>query len=203
MLEARPATGKWRAGTEIGQSGPWQCTTRPAMHQHGSPQKLPDQPRIGAKRRRRRLFAIWHGCCHCSRRSDVPSPQLRTDSQGAPNETPSSDQDHPRRQCPDAQRSVPFYPAGRRNHQGRHPAFAVRHHGHLRDLAQGYGADDHRRDQRQGRRARQAARAGGGRSGFQLAAVRREGPSAADPGQGGGDLRLLDLGIAQIRAAGL
>jgi hypothetical protein len=31
----------------------------------------------------------------------------------------------------------------------------------------------------------------------------REGPPAADPGQGGGDLRLLDLGVPQVGAAGL
>ncbi|WDT78338.1 MAG: hypothetical protein MPW14_14070 [Candidatus Manganitrophus sp.] len=70
-------------------------------------------------------------------------------------------------------------------------------------VAQGHRADGHRRDQRQGRRARQEARAGGGRSGLELAAVRREGAAAAGSGQGGGDLRLLDLGVPQVGAAGV
>jgi serine/threonine-protein kinase HipA len=65
-------------------------------------------------------------------------------------------------------------------------------------------ADDHRRaSTSQGRRAGQEARAGGGRPGLQLAAVRREGAPAADQGQGGRDLRLLDLGVAQVGAAGV
>ncbi|CDA00284.1 urea ABC transporter urea binding protein [Klebsiella variicola CAG:634] len=37
---------------------------------------------------------------------------------------------------------------------------------------------------------------GGGRPGLQLAAVRREGTPAAGPGQGGGGVWLLDLGLA-------
>ena len=41
------------------------------------------------------------------------------------------------------------------------------------------------------------------RSGLELAALRREGPRADRQGQGGRDLRLLDLGVAQIGAAGL
>ena len=46
-------------------------------------------------------------------------------------------------------------------------------------------------------------RAGGGRPGLQLAAVRREGAPAHHPGQGRGRVRLLDLGVAQVRAAGV
>ena len=64
-------------------------------------------------------------------------------------------------------------------------------------------ADGDRRDQRQGRRARQEARARGGRPGLQLAAVRREGAPAAHAGQGRRGLRLLDLGVAQVGAAGV
>jgi urea transport system substrate-binding protein len=55
----------------------------------------------------------------------------------------------------------------------------------------------------QGRRARQEAGAGGRRSGVELAAVRREGAAVAEQGQGGGDFRLLDFGVAQVGAAGL
>ena len=92
--------------------------------------------------------------------------------------------------------------AGRRHHQGRHPALAVGNDGHLRDGAQGRRADDDRRDQRQGRRARQEARAGGGRPGLELAAVRREGQAADRAGQGRRDVRLLDQRVAQVGAAG-
>ena len=49
----------------------------------------------------------------------------------------------------------------------------------------------------------QADRAGGRRPGVQLAAVRRKGAAADHAGQGGGDLRLLDLGVAQVGAAGV
>ncbi len=46
----------------------------------------------------------------------------------------------------------------RRHHQGRRAALALRNDGDLRDGAQGHRADDRRRDQREGRRARQEAR---------------------------------------------
>ena len=45
--------------------------------------------------------------------------------------------------------------------------------------------------------------AGRRRSGVELAAVRREGAPAAHPGQGRRGLRLLDIGVAQVGAAGL
>ena len=87
--------------------------------------------------------------------------------------------------------------------QGRHPAFAVGHDGDQRDDPEGCDADADRRAQRQGRPARQEGGAGGGRSGLELAAVRREGARANQQGQGRGGLRLLDLGLAQIGAAGV
>ncbi len=46
-------------------------------------------------------------------------------------------------------------------------------------------------------------RAGGRRPGLQLAAVRREGAPADHPGQGRRGVRLLDLGLAEVRAAGV
>ena len=87
--------------------------------------------------------------------------------------------------------------------QGRHPAFAVGHDGDQRDDPEGSDADADRRAQCQGRPARQEDRAGGGRSGLELAAVRREGARADQQGQGRGGVRLLDLGVAQIGAAGV
>ena len=112
----------------------------------------------------------------------------------------------PSRRSPPPSRSRAFRPCrpmpSPGHHQGRHPAQPVGHHGHLRDRAQGHGADGHRRDQRQGRRAGQEARARGRRPGLQLAAVRRKDQAAADAGQGRRDLRLLDLGVAQVGAAG-
>ena len=87
--------------------------------------------------------------------------------------------------------------------QGRHPPFAVGHDGDQRDDPEGCDADADRRAQRQGRPARQEDRAGGGRPGLELAAVRREGARADQQGQGRGGVRLLDLGLAQIGAAGV
>ena len=60
-----------------------------------------------------------------------------------------------------------------------------------------------RRDQHEGRRAGQEARAGGRRPGVELAAVRREGQAAAHEGQGRRGVRLLDIGVAQVGAAGV
>ena len=65
------------------------------------------------------------------------------------------------------------------------------------------GADGGRGDQRQGRRDGLQDRAGGGRPGLELAALRREGAPAHHAGQGRGGVRLLDLGVAQVRAAGV
>src|SRR5213075_3103466 len=56
---------------------------------------------------------------------------------------------------------------------------------------------------REGRCSRPQDPAGRRGSRLQLAALRREVEAIADPGQGGGRLRLLDLGVAQVRAAGL
>jgi hypothetical protein len=91
----------------------------------------------------------------------------------------------------------------RRDHQGRHPALAVRHHGHQRDHAERRHADAGRRAEQEGRFAGQEARSGGGRPGLRLAAVRRKGARADGEGKGRRGLRLLDLGVAQVRAAGV
>jgi hypothetical protein len=58
-------------------------------------------------------------------------------------------------------------------------------------------------DQSEGRSARQEDRAGGGRSRLELAAVRGEGARIDQPGQGRRGVRLLDLGVAEIGAAGV
>ena len=91
----------------------------------------------------------------------------------------------------------------RRHDQGRRAAFAVGNDGDQRDGAEGRRADDDRRDQREGRRARQEARARRRRSGVELAAVRRKGAAAHLAGQGRRGVRLLDLGVAQVGAAGV
>ncbi len=44
---------------------------------------------------------------------------------------------------------------------------------------------------------------GRGRPGLELAAVRRKGARADQQGQGGGRVRLLDLGVPQVGAAGV
>jgi hypothetical protein len=87
--------------------------------------------------------------------------------------------------------------------QGGHPALAVGHHGHQRDDVERRDAHAHRGAEQEGRPARQEARAGGGRSRFQLAVIRREGARAHHQGQGRGGVRLLDLRVAQIRAPGI
>ena len=87
--------------------------------------------------------------------------------------------------------------------QGRHSPFAFRNHGDQRDDAEGRGAHAHRRAEQEGRRTRQEARGGRGRSGLELAAVRGEGPRVDQQGQGRRRVRLLDVGVAQIRAAGV
>ena len=57
--------------------------------------------------------------------------------------------------------------------------------------------------EQEGRRARPEARSRGGRPRVQLAALRREGPRADLEGRRRGLLRLLDLRVAQVRAAGV
>ena len=92
----------------------------------------------------------------------------------------------------------------RRGHdQGRHSALVVGNDGDQRDHPQGRDADADRRTQRPRRPARQEGRAGGRRSGVQLAAVCREGARAFEQGQGRRRVRLLDVGVAQVRAAGV
>ena len=70
-------------------------------------------------------------------------------------------------------------------------------------ILQGPDADAGRRAQRERRPARQEDRAGRRRSRVELAAVRGKGARADQQGQSRGGVRLLDLGLAQIRAAGV
>ena len=91
----------------------------------------------------------------------------------------------------------------RRDDQGRCASFFVRDDGDLGDHAQGRDAHADRRAECQGRTARQEAGSRRGRSGVQLAALRRESTRAHFQGQGRGDLRMLDIGVAQIGAPGL
>uniref|UniRef100_E6PMN8 Uncharacterized protein n=1 Tax=mine drainage metagenome TaxID=410659 RepID=E6PMN8_9ZZZZ len=108
---------------------------------------------------------------------------------------------HRRRRC-SQQPVVPGHRIEEGADQGRHPAFAFGHHGHFRDRAERRGLDDHRRNQRRGRRGRPHDRTRGGGPGLQLAAVRGKGAPAHFAGQGGRHFRLLDLGVAQVGAAG-
>ena len=93
--------------------------------------------------------------------------------------------------------------ARRRADQGRHPAFAFRHDGDQRDHPERPDADGDQRPERPRRAAGPADPAGGRRSGIELAIVRGEGARIADRGQGRRRVRLLDLGVAQVRAAGI
>ncbi len=94
--------------------------------------------------------------------------------------------------------------AAKRHHQGRRAAFAVRHHGDQRDHAEGRRPDDDRRAEQEGRPARQEAGSGGRRPGLQLAAVRRKGRASCWPkDKVVGRVRLLDLGVPQVGAAGV
>ena len=95
--------------------------------------------------------------------------------------------------CPAVRRNG----TGGRSDQDRRAAFAVRHHGDQRDDAEGHHPDDGGRHQQEGRPARQEGRGGRGRSGVQLAAVRRKGAGADPEGQGRGGVRLLDLGVSR------
>ena len=106
-----------------------------------------------------------------------------------------------RRLRPNGER--PGNAGGAGHDQDRRAAFAVGHDGDQRDDAEGHRPDDGRRHQQEGRAARQEGRGGGRRSGLELAALRREGARAARQGQGRGGVRLLDLGVAQIGAAGV
>src|ERR1700679_3457274 len=98
-----------------------------------------------------------------------------------------------------------FIPASlrARHYQGGNPALAVGNDGDQRDDSQGPDADADRRAERQRRPARQEDRAGGGRPPLEVAAVRREGARTDQPRQGRRGVRLLDLGVAQIGAAGV
>src|SRR5690606_17910495 len=91
---------------------------------------------------------------------------------------------------------------GRRHDQGGCAALAFRHHGNQRNHAERHRADDDRRTEQGRRSARQKAGAGGGRSRIELAAVRGKNPRADFEGKSFGDLRLLDVRIAQIGIAG-
>ena len=133
----------------------------------------------------------WSIACNLRRR---PAPGRRR----------ANDEQRPRARsagmCPHLPR---VRSAGRGDDQGRHPPLAVGNDGDQRDVAQGRRADDHRGDQREGRRARAQARAGRRRPGLELAAVRREGARPDPEGEGRRHLRLLDLGLAQVGAAGV
>src|SRR5258706_2761609 len=87
--------------------------------------------------------------------------------------------------------------------QGRRAAFAVRHHGDQRDDAEGHRPDADRRAEQEGRPARPQARGGRRRPGLELAAVRREGARAHPGPESRQRVRLLDLGVAQVGAAGV
>ena len=113
--------------------------------------------------------------------------------QGEPDETSQSVEVRfdGRRAC--ARGQEPVRARGRCGHrpdQGRHPALAVGHDGDLGDVAEGHRADDDRRHQQERRRDGPQARARGGRSRVELAAVRREGAPAAHAGQGRVRVRL-------------
>ena len=91
----------------------------------------------------------------------------------------------------------------RRADQDRHPAFAVRHDGDQRNDPEERDADAGRRPECQRRSSGPADPADRGRPRLQLAAVRREGPRTAQQGSRRGGVRLLDVGVAQIGAAGV
>ena len=91
----------------------------------------------------------------------------------------------------------------RRHDQGRNPSFALGNDGDFRDDAQRRHADAHRGAEQEGWAARQAARGRGRRPGVGLAALRREGARADHRQRRRRRLRLLDFGVAEIRAAGL
>ena len=83
-------------------------------------------------------------------------------------------------------------------------AFAVGHHGHFRNDPEGHGPlfSSTSRTRRAACSAR-SLRRWVGRSGLQLAAVRRKGARADLAGQGLGGVRLLDVGQPQVGAAGV
>ena len=86
--------------------------------------------------------------------------------------------------------------------QNRGVALLERHHGHFRGISARRGVDGGRRNQRWRRRAGQADRARGRRPGLRLGSVCRESQGIAARARGRFGFRLLDLGVAQIRAAG-
>ncbi len=91
----------------------------------------------------------------------------------------------------------------RRHDQGRRAALAVRNDGDQRDDTEGRHADADRRAEQERRSARKETGTGGCRSRLELAAFRREGAAAAVGRQMRRGVRLLDLGVAQIGAAGI
>src|SRR5579864_7182623 len=63
-------------------------------------------------------------------------------------------------------------PVQQRSDQGRHPALADGHYANLGDLSERHRVDDHLGHQQERRRNGPSDRACGGRSGFELAALR-------------------------------
>ena len=100
---------------------------------------------------------------------------------------------------------LPVAAGGRRggHHQDRCAALAVGHDGDQRNHFEGLHADAGAGSQRQGRPARQEGRGSGRRSGIQLAAVRRKGPRPSAAPEGLSRLRLLDLRVPEVGAAGI
>jgi len=159
----------------------------------------------------------WHASCNATRQWKSPAASMRgARSTGLgshiPNHqcgetihatqnilpAPGADcRDH--RSGPELRRAG----VGGRYDQGGRAPLAVRHDGDQRNGAEGRDADGHRGHQRQGRPARQEARGSRRRPRVELASVRREGAATADPGQGRRCVRLLDIGVTQIRAAGV
>ena len=129
--------------------------------------------------------------------------EIPSRDQGERDEIGFNHADGPRRRRPAGQRCDQRVRAGGGYDQGRHPPFVVGHDGDQRDDPEGRRADDDRGAEQEGRPAGQEARGRGGRSGVELAAVRREGARAAAEGQGRRGVRLLDLGQPQVGAAGV
>ena len=98
---------------------------------------------------------------------------------------------------------VPQHSESAGHGQDRRPALALGHDGHQRGVAAGRRADGHRGGQRQGRRHGPQDRARRRRSGVELGSLRREGQAAPAAGQGGGRVRVLDVGQPEVGPAGV
>ena len=107
----------------------------------------------------------------------------------------------PRRQL-DSEFSSGRCPRGRADTR-RDIAFAFRDHGDQRNDVEGRHADDDRGAERGRRPAGPTVGSSGRGSGIGLAPVRGKGPGADRAGRGRCGLRLLDVGVPQIRAAGI